>query len=451
MNEYIYILSNPSMRGKVKVGKTTKHPSKRMSELRSTGVPTPFCLELSICVRDCHASERAAHLALNKYRVSEDREFFEISVKKAIQIILPVIGDHTIDDANSSFDIEEVKRWFVKKRIEEQRALNDKLWADYSDRSHERAQVISEINAQKNQLAKLGRRPKRDSLDGSLQWVWFVTAPIPFGWMFWIGIPGIFFEKMLPIGLFCSVVSFVGFLLNKQVSEYRDDFNSKNSEFARIDSLIDGLEKKLACLPELQKPSEQQFDERKGYEPWATPREVAANVAKGKELAKKLQEQRKAKKPSSDYKFSATEDFIKYNINSTYSENHISTNETPTWKTKKYRGKCSSCGTYFEVTLNSDERTAMCPKCFHSNSHETTESSIEDRSIIEESREKFWANALEMFDLNKILIDSPGTEPEERVLLQQQQESLERQIKREEDRGNPILVKLLEGRAKTKG
>ena len=38
-------------------------------------------------------------------------------------------------------------------------------------------------------------------------------------------------------------------------------------------------------------------DERKRFEPWETPREVAANVAKAKELAKKLQEQRKAKKP----------------------------------------------------------------------------------------------------------------------------------------------------------
>ena len=38
MSEYIYILSNPSMPNLIKVGKTTKHPSKRMSELHSTGV-----------------------------------------------------------------------------------------------------------------------------------------------------------------------------------------------------------------------------------------------------------------------------------------------------------------------------------------------------------------------------------------------------------------------------
>lgn len=195
MSEYIYILSNPSMGGMVKVGKTTHHPNKRMSELRSTGVPTPFVLELSLCVHDCHASERAAHVALDKYRVSGDREFFKISVKSAIKIILPVIGDYDFDDANSSFDIEEVEKWFVEKRIKEQRALNDKLWTEYRDRSNERGQVISEINAQKNQLATLGRRPKRDSLPDSLEWVWFVTAPMPFGWMFWIGVPGIFFRK----------------------------------------------------------------------------------------------------------------------------------------------------------------------------------------------------------------------------------------------------------------
>ena len=49
---YVYILTNPSMPGLVKVGKTTTTPNQRMSELHSTGVPTPFELEFSISVND---------------------------------------------------------------------------------------------------------------------------------------------------------------------------------------------------------------------------------------------------------------------------------------------------------------------------------------------------------------------------------------------------------------
>lgn len=91
-----YILSNPSMPGLLKLGKTTTHPHERMSKLRSTGVPTPFVLEFSCAVKDCSSAERLAHLALEANRISPDREFFKISVKAALKKILPVIGSYRI-------------------------------------------------------------------------------------------------------------------------------------------------------------------------------------------------------------------------------------------------------------------------------------------------------------------------------------------------------------------
>lgn len=434
MSEYIYILSNPSMSGMIKVGKTTNHPNKRMSELRTTGVPTPFVLELSLCVNDCHASERAAHITLDKYRVTGDREFFKISVKSAMKLILPVIGDYTFDYANSAYDIEEVERWF-----------HEKLWAEYSSRSRERSQVVGQINELKNKLTHLGRRPKRNSLPDSLTWVWFVTAPMPFGWMFWMGIPGIFSEKMMPIGLICSVVSIVGFLLNKQVSEYRDDFNSKNAEFARIDSLIGDLEGKLARLPELQKPSERQPDKTKRIEPWVTSREVVKERARAIDLAKNTginqqgisdrqveksdnEMQGEVKHIDSGYKFQATEDYLKYKIDSTYAENSGAIDKRPTWKTSKYKGKCSSCGTYFEVTLNSDERTALCPKCFHPNSHKTMEPSIDDQPNNDRSNEKFLDNLQSLYEVNQEIISyrDPEKDADELARLHKEQARLAR-------------------------
>lgn len=90
--QYLYICSNPSMPGLLKIGKTTKHPHQRIGELHTTGVPTPFEFEFSCVVADCSSSERLAHRALASFRVSLDREFFRISVKAALKKILPVIG-----------------------------------------------------------------------------------------------------------------------------------------------------------------------------------------------------------------------------------------------------------------------------------------------------------------------------------------------------------------------
>lgn len=93
------------MPGLVKIGKTTTSPDQRMSELYSTGVPTPFVLELSLGVDDCDSSERAAHYALEKYRVADKREFFKTSVKAAVEAILPVIGEYEVKEFNRLNDL----------------------------------------------------------------------------------------------------------------------------------------------------------------------------------------------------------------------------------------------------------------------------------------------------------------------------------------------------------
>jgi hypothetical protein len=46
---YIYVLSNPSF-NKVKIGYSERDPIVRVSELDTTGVPTPFTLEYSVLI-----------------------------------------------------------------------------------------------------------------------------------------------------------------------------------------------------------------------------------------------------------------------------------------------------------------------------------------------------------------------------------------------------------------
>ncbi len=93
MNEpgYIYVMTNPSMEGLVKIGKTTREPESRAKELsQATGVATPFYAAFSIYVSDCDAAEEFVHALLDHsgFRHTANREFFQISLRKAIEVLL---------------------------------------------------------------------------------------------------------------------------------------------------------------------------------------------------------------------------------------------------------------------------------------------------------------------------------------------------------------------------
>lgn len=72
---YVYILSNPSMPGIVKIGKTTRTIKERAHELYQTGVPTPFIVNDWVLSPNCSELEQRVHGALSDYRVSQSREF----------------------------------------------------------------------------------------------------------------------------------------------------------------------------------------------------------------------------------------------------------------------------------------------------------------------------------------------------------------------------------------
>lgn len=80
---FVYILSNPSMPGIVKIGKTTRSVEQRVVELYQTGVPTPFVVVSSFLTPDCHDLEAIAHAHLGQSRLTGGREFFALSPEEA--------------------------------------------------------------------------------------------------------------------------------------------------------------------------------------------------------------------------------------------------------------------------------------------------------------------------------------------------------------------------------
>ncbi len=248
---YVYILTNPSMPGLVKVGKTTTTPNQRMSELHSTGVPTPFELEFSISVNDCHKAERSAHKALHYCRVSANREFFQVTAKQAIEKILDVVDECEVVDFRESHGVEkieeEVRRRKIAKEEDERRKKleieNRRKQQDLERRAQQSA-LLNKLNALHSQLTSLGPRPVKEEPGG---WVVlsFCYLPIPIGWIFWLGMLSVFGSKSATGGFVCMALIAAGYFANQASSQIDERNERKLKPFYEIDEKIRDVEREL--------------------------------------------------------------------------------------------------------------------------------------------------------------------------------------------------------------
>jgi len=89
MSEIVYVLTNESMPGLVKIGRTTNSVEQRIKQLDTTSVALPFQCFYAAEVKDSAFVEGKLHLAFAHARVRQNREFFRVDanqVAAAIQI-----------------------------------------------------------------------------------------------------------------------------------------------------------------------------------------------------------------------------------------------------------------------------------------------------------------------------------------------------------------------------
>ena len=86
---YVYVLSNPSMPGIVKIGRSMYGGQGRADALykNDTGVALPFKLEFEVFTEKHQLLEKDIHADLEKVRVNSSREFFRISVEEASIVV----------------------------------------------------------------------------------------------------------------------------------------------------------------------------------------------------------------------------------------------------------------------------------------------------------------------------------------------------------------------------
>jgi hypothetical protein len=87
----IYVLFNPAMKGLLKIGKTTRLSETRATELsRATGIPAEFHVVYEEEFNDVSKAEQLIHSKLDEYRYNRNREFFQLSLKQAIRVVMAV-------------------------------------------------------------------------------------------------------------------------------------------------------------------------------------------------------------------------------------------------------------------------------------------------------------------------------------------------------------------------
>lgn len=105
---FVYILTNDSYNGLIKIGNTILSAQERAKQLSSaTGVPTPFRVAYEVYVNDCESIEKMIHSELDDFRVNPNREFFKYPLNKAI-MILETMSKNNHTNKNMDYEALEI-------------------------------------------------------------------------------------------------------------------------------------------------------------------------------------------------------------------------------------------------------------------------------------------------------------------------------------------------------
>ncbi|MEU0286561.1 GIY-YIG nuclease family protein [Streptomyces sp. NPDC006147] len=90
---FVYVLTNPSMPGLVKVGQTSWLPEDRAKKLYTTGVPEEFEVAFRVASSRYEQVERRAHEILGSYRGNPVREYFRVALDVAINAVKRALAE----------------------------------------------------------------------------------------------------------------------------------------------------------------------------------------------------------------------------------------------------------------------------------------------------------------------------------------------------------------------
>jgi hypothetical protein len=126
---YVYILTNPSLKGMVKIGKTSNPVNTRSKQLYNTAIPTEFVEFASLKTSKYAQVEELVHRILTKLtrkRVNENREFYKIKPQEALEILTDVSRLLSTQDCSFNIPGETKKDKPQKKAVATKKPLRPK-------------------------------------------------------------------------------------------------------------------------------------------------------------------------------------------------------------------------------------------------------------------------------------------------------------------------------------
>ncbi len=166
----IYIAHNPRDGEHVfKVGKTERFVQERMAELTAaTSNIGTYTAKAVFLVWDVDAAEAACHKRLNRYRVQQNREFFELQLNRLVQIMKEETSQFSATSIIPELPSEEPppsrpKSMLVKieaanqQRDDAMRSYDEAVDRAYSDLERGFGLISSRVNTMREELASFDR------------------------------------------------------------------------------------------------------------------------------------------------------------------------------------------------------------------------------------------------------------------------------------------------------
>ncbi|MCI5130989.1 MAG: GIY-YIG nuclease family protein [Candidatus Electrothrix sp. EH2] len=91
---WVYIITNESLQGLVKIGYTLKDPKLRAKELQSSGIPNDYKVAYEVLTITPREVEQKVHLSLKEYR--DNKEWFKCSISQAVKTIRSIVQENKL-------------------------------------------------------------------------------------------------------------------------------------------------------------------------------------------------------------------------------------------------------------------------------------------------------------------------------------------------------------------